>query len=105
MTGWMNWLYIKNDLQTLGLDAFHLPDLITQAKDSTTADDLYALLLDVAENWFFADAPIESGHYVADDSGAEYLVRKELKPSFPKKHPHYNPEGVIRLVKTTKSPQ
>jgi len=98
MSGWINWVLAKNDLRTLGLDAFQLPDLITAAKDADCADELYALLLDVAENWFFQDAPIESGHYVTADDGKEYLVRKELKSLFPKTHPQFNPDGAIRLV-------
>lgn len=99
LLSWLNWLVVKKELRTLGMDVFSQPDLICALPDEKEADVYQNLLLDVAENLVFADSPMESGHFVQSDED-DYLLLKDGKASFSKGHAHYNPKGCLRLAKS-----
>jgi len=95
MDPWINMVESGENLYTLGLATFVLPDLCI----STSVDHAQEALLMTADSLFGDGVPAKSGSEIDLGEGECYVLRQEAKSPFPKDSPEYNKQGILRLIR------
>ena len=101
MEGFLNFIETREDLYTLGMESFGLPDVCISLTSGDT-ETLRNILSCVADALFMENLPVDTGTKWADADGAEFEFRKEAKLPYKKGSFEFNAQGVWRLIKRTK---
>ncbi len=93
---WLNWIEVKGELRSFGMEIFGLADIALLYQESASAD-WFDIGEEVADALYIENLPLESGESMEISSGIVLQAQRLSKSPYPSKHPHYNRQGMIQL--------
>lgn len=93
---WLNWIDVKGELRSLGMEVFGLADLAI-SNPSSAIENWFEIGEEVADALYLENLPLESGESMETSSGVILQAQRLPKSPYPPKHPHYNRQGLIQL--------
>ena len=95
---WINFIYTKKDLWTLGLAALQSSDIKTSEVNQEDLESKQNLLLTLIEAHLNDEIELESGLNLTAEDGINYITQKTPAPLFKKGDDLYNPKGCLTLI-------
>lgn len=98
MDPWLNYIETQNDIFTLGMESFGLPDICV-SKLVDKADAVRDLLSSTADALFIEKFPADTGAVLELEEGERFEMMKETRLPFKKTDPEFNKQGAWRLIR------
>ncbi len=98
MDPWLNYIETQNDIFTLGMESFGLPDICV-SKLIDKEDAVKDLLSSTADALFIEKFAADTGAVIEIGEGERFEMMKESRMPFKKTDPEFNKQGAWRLTR------